>query len=125
VSGWQLLAALENGFSQVESGGGRFPQISGMRVTYDPSAEPGQRVRDIVIGETPINLDANYTLATIDFLANGGDGYSMLRDAQVLIPPTGGPVQAALLLDYLAANGVVRPVIEGRIAALGDMPASP
>jgi hypothetical protein len=49
----------------------------------------------------------------------------MLRDAQVLIPPSGGSVPAPLLLDYLAANGVVSPVIEGRIAALGDVPASP
>jgi hypothetical protein len=38
--------------------------------------------------------------------------------AVVLLP-------APLLLDYLAANGVVSPVIEGRIAALGDVPASP
>jgi 2',3'-cyclic-nucleotide 2'-phosphodiesterase/3'-nucleotidase len=125
VSGWQLLAALENGFSQVETTGGRFPQISGMRVTYDPSAEPGSRVQEIVIGDTPINLDASYTLATIDFLANGGDGYSMLRDAEVLIPPTGGPVQAALLLEYLAANGIVSPAVEGRISTTGDAPAAP
>ncbi len=44
IPGSQVLAALENGFSQVESGAGRFPQVAGMSVVWDPSAPPGSRV---------------------------------------------------------------------------------
>jgi len=125
VSGWQLLAALENGVSQVETTGGRFPQVSGMRISYDPTAPAGSRIQEVIVGDAPLNLDASYTLATIDFLANGGDGYSMLRDAEVLIPPSGGPVQASLLLDYLVALGTVTPAIEGRIVATAEIPPAP
>ena len=50
LSGEAVKAALENGFSQVEKGAGRFPQVSGLIVTVDPdmlqvptwSFEPGR-----------------------------------------------------------------------------------
>ncbi|GIV91228.1 MAG: multifunctional 2',3'-cyclic-nucleotide 2'-phosphodiesterase/5'-nucleotidase/3'-nucleotidase [Chloroflexus sp.] len=44
LTGAQVIEALNNGVSQVESGAGRFPQVAGLRFTYDPSlpaAEPG------------------------------------------------------------------------------------
>ncbi|MBI3975424.1 MAG: 5'-nucleotidase C-terminal domain-containing protein, partial [Armatimonadetes bacterium] len=34
VPGSAVRAALENGVSQVEAGGGRFPQVSGLRYTF-------------------------------------------------------------------------------------------
>jgi 5'-nucleotidase/UDP-sugar diphosphatase len=37
VKGATLVAALENGVSQVEEGAGRFPQVAGMRYTFDIS----------------------------------------------------------------------------------------
>lgn len=120
VSGSQLLEALENGVSQVEGQAGRFPQVSGMQVSYDRTAPAGARINQVLIGGQPLDPDASYTLATIDFLASGGDGYSVLKDAEVLIPPSGGPVQSSLLLDYLAASGSVSPVVEGRIIGVGD-----
>jgi 2',3'-cyclic-nucleotide 2'-phosphodiesterase (5'-nucleotidase family) len=125
VSGAQLLEALENGVSQVETQGGRFPQVSGLSMTYDPTAAAGARVASVDVGGKPLDVEASYTLATIDFLANGGDGYTVLQDAEVLIPPTGGPVQSALLLDYLAANGTVSPTVEGRVVALAEIPPAP
>jgi 5'-nucleotidase/UDP-sugar diphosphatase len=45
-----VIAALENGVSQVEEGAGRFPQVSGMRFTWDPSAEPGSRIVSVEVG---------------------------------------------------------------------------
>lgn len=37
LTGAQVIEALNNGVSQVESGAGRFPQIAGFSFTYDPS----------------------------------------------------------------------------------------
>jgi 5'-nucleotidase / UDP-sugar diphosphatase len=40
LSGADLLAALENGVSQIEDTAGRFPQVSGMTFTFDPANPP-------------------------------------------------------------------------------------
>ncbi len=42
VSGANLKAALENGVSQVETGAGRFPQVSGLRFLWNAAAAAGK-----------------------------------------------------------------------------------
>jgi 2',3'-cyclic-nucleotide 2'-phosphodiesterase/3'-nucleotidase len=123
VSGTQLLAALENGVSQVEQQAGRFPQVSGMTITYDPEAPAGARVREVLIGGRPLDPAGAYTLTTIDFIANGGDGYDALKGGDVLIPGSQGPLQTAMLLDYLSDKGTVSPDVEGRIRTFIGMPS--
>jgi 2',3'-cyclic-nucleotide 2'-phosphodiesterase (5'-nucleotidase family) len=122
LSGAQLVAALENGVSQIEQEAGRFPQVSGMTVTYDIAAPPGSRVRQVVVRGRPLDPGASYTLSTIDFMANGGDGYDVFKDAAVLVPASQGALQTAMLLDYLAAQGTVSPAVEGRIRAVTEVP---
>ena len=52
VTGKQLLTAIENGVSEVEDVAGRFPQVSGMRFTFDASKPAnGGRVTSIDIDE--------------------------------------------------------------------------
>jgi len=41
VAGTDILAALEHGLSGLEHGAGRFPHVSGMRVTFDPARPAG------------------------------------------------------------------------------------
>ena len=36
LTGAGIVAALENGVSQVEEGAGRFPQVAGLKYTLDP-----------------------------------------------------------------------------------------
>ncbi len=52
VTGDVLLAALENGVSEMdpEDPAGRFPQVAGITFTVDPAAEPGARISDVMIG---------------------------------------------------------------------------
>ena len=38
-------------------------------------------------GEAPLDKDRTYRIATNDFMARGGDGYTMFRDAKPLLPP--------------------------------------
>jgi 2',3'-cyclic-nucleotide 2'-phosphodiesterase (5'-nucleotidase family) len=97
----QLKEILENAYSRVENGDGRFAQISGFRVVYDQDlparivdtngnvTQQGQRVREVQLLDGPNGapgtflvqngavLDPNATIdvATIDFLVNGGDFY--------------------------------------------------
>jgi 2',3'-cyclic-nucleotide 2'-phosphodiesterase (5'-nucleotidase family) len=117
ITGENLRAALENGFSQVETGGGRFPQISGMTVTVDLDKPAGERVVDVTVDEAPLDPARTYTLATNDFMAAGGDGYSAFGEGQHLINAIDAILMASAVIDYLAAAGNVSPEIEGRIVA--------
>ena len=56
VPGKAILAALENGFSQVERLSGRFPQVSGLAVVADPAAAPGARVKTVMVNGEALDL---------------------------------------------------------------------
>lgn len=81
LTGREILDALEYGVSAVEEGAGRFPQVSGIKFTYSRSAKPGSRVKAVSIAGRPLELDKEYTVATNDFLAAGGDGYKVFGEA--------------------------------------------
>jgi 2',3'-cyclic-nucleotide 2'-phosphodiesterase (5'-nucleotidase family) len=81
LTGAQIREALEHGVSAPEEGAGRFPQVSGLAFRYRRSAPPGSRVLEIRIGGRPIDAAREYTVATLDFLAVGGDGYRAFGDA--------------------------------------------
>ncbi len=114
VSGEALREALESGLSQVEKTAGRFPQVSGIRYAFDPSRPAGSRIVSVTVNGQPLDAKAHYTLATFDFLLGGGDGYTMLQSARVLVSPEGGPLDSDLLLDRLK-QGPIAPAPDGRV----------
>lgn len=79
--GREIREALEHGVSAVEREEGRFPQVSGLTFTYSPSAPVGSRVKEVFISGSPLEPDKEYSVATNDFLAAGGDGYKPFGDA--------------------------------------------
>jgi 5'-nucleotidase / UDP-sugar diphosphatase len=115
LSGADLLVALENGVSQVENKAGRFPQVSGLRLTYNPGKPAGSRVLEVQIGGKMLDRTAAYRVATNDFLFKGGDGYSSFSTGKVLIDASGGTLMATTVMGYIATKGSVAPQIEGRI----------
>ena len=104
----------ENGQPLLEPSGG-FLQVSGAKVYYDTSLPAEKRVLYVEIKnpETgqyePLNLAKDYYLTTNDFLAAGGDGYTMLGGAR-----EEGPSMDVAFADYLAkadltAYAVINP----------------
>ncbi|MDC1449942.1 5'-nucleotidase/apyrase family protein [Candidatus Thioglobus sp.] len=107
VTGKQLLAAIENGVSQVEDGSGRFPQVSGMRFSFDASKPANERVTSIEIQESngsfsALNLYGTYGMVSNNFIRAGGDGYKMFRSATDIYDF--GPDLADVVVDYIKAN---------------------
>src|SRR5690606_7004987 len=90
VKGETIVAALDYGVGGIESLDGRFPHVSGLSFRFDPDGAPGSRVFDVRVHGAAIDPDAWYTLATYDFLADGGSGYDMLLGAERLIPAESG-----------------------------------
>ena len=119
LPGSQILAALENGVSQVEKGAGRFPQVSGLTFSYDASAEPGSRVSEVMVGGAPLDLDKVYKVATNDYMLEGGDGYSALLGGNVLINKGNGNLMANDVMNYVTGIGAVDIGVEGRIKKVG------
>lgn len=77
ITGAQVLEALEYGYSMAPESNAAFSQ-SDLRVVYSRFAEPGERIRRVLLPDgTPLEADATYTVATNDFMAAGGDGYTM------------------------------------------------
>ncbi|MEX1180705.1 MAG: 5'-nucleotidase C-terminal domain-containing protein [Cucumibacter sp.] len=121
INGQQIFDALENGFSQVEDGAGRFPQVSGIEVVYDPTAEPGSRIVSLKVNGAELDFNATYKVATNDFMLRGGDGYGALGGGNVLINAGNGNLMANDVMNYIEATGEVTSAVEGRITTVGGM----
>jgi 2',3'-cyclic-nucleotide 2'-phosphodiesterase (5'-nucleotidase family) len=115
LTGADIRAALENGFSQIETGAGRFPQVSGLTVVINPGRPAGQRIVSVMAGGTPLDDARTYTLATNDYMAGGGDGYTALEAGTPLIDPIDATLMASQVIDHIAKAGTIAPAPEGRI----------
>ena len=113
VSGATVVEALENGVSQVEEGAGRFAQVAGLTYAFDPKAEAGSRVSDVMVGGAPIDMGKMYGVVSNNYVRNGGDGYKMFVDAEDAYDF--GPDLADVTAEFLAAQGPFTPYIDGRI----------
>lgn len=120
LPGSQVLAALENGVSQVEKGSGRFPQVSGPTFSYDPSAEAGKRVSEVMIGGAALDPAKVYKVATNDYILGGGDGYAALGGGKLVNDTGAGVLVANAVMDFIEKAKTVAPAVEGRIKALGQ-----
>jgi 5'-nucleotidase len=120
VSGALIKAALENGVSQLpdEKESGRFPQVSGLHFEFDTRKSVGSRVVKIMIGGQPLDEKKNYTLTSSSYLINGGDGYTMFKNARYLINAESAQIDAVILANYVGTSGVIAPKVEGRIKRL-------
>ena len=119
LRGSDVVAALENGVSQIEDGKGRFPQVAGLRYTIDLSVEPNAgRVSgvEVLSGDTfaPIDPEAMYGVVSNDFVRGGGDGYSVFEE-KAEDAYDFGPSVENVVADYLSANSPYTPALDGRI----------
>lgn len=126
--GADVIAALENGVSRITVDGGnvvrdgasgRFPQVSGLRFSFDPNLEAGSRVVSVEVmneaGEyAPIDPAATYTVASNDFMRGGGDGYTVFTTNAINAYDYGKPLDQ-VLREYMAANSPIATATDGRI----------
>ena len=119
VSGQTVIDALENGVSQVEEVKGRFPQVAGLKFTWDASVAPNEgRVQEVMVMEggdwVAIDPAKTYGLVSNNYVRGGGDGYKMFRSADNAYDY--GPDLADVTAEYLAKVGPYQPYTDGRIA---------
>lgn len=121
IAGADIVAALENGVSEVEEGKGKFPQVAGLKFTWDESVAAGQgRVSEVLVKDggdwRPIDPAKEYGVVTNNFVRSGGDGYDMFA-AKASQAYDFGPGLEQVVADYIAAKGgKYEPYTDGRIA---------
>ncbi|MCQ0988012.1 bifunctional metallophosphatase/5'-nucleotidase [Jiella marina] len=119
LKGSDIKAALENGVSQVEEGAGRFPQVAGLKFTWSQSAEPGNRISDVMVAEdgefVPLEDDKTYLVVSNNYMRGGGDGYSVFAE-KGMDAYDYGPSLDAVVAEYIAKdNTPYQPYTDGRI----------
>ncbi|MQQ09982.1 multifunctional 2',3'-cyclic-nucleotide 2'-phosphodiesterase/5'-nucleotidase/3'-nucleotidase [Epibacterium sp. SM1979] len=118
VTGQTVIDALENGVSQVEEVKGRFPQVAGLKFTWDPSVAAGEgRIQEVLVQDgdawVPIDPSKSYGMVSNNYVRGGGDGYRMFVDAAKAYDF--GPDLADVTAEYLAKVGPYVPYTDGRI----------
>ena len=122
LTGAQLTEALTNGFSPVcdpAIATGRFPQVSGLKLTFHCSGTTAvvdsiAKAPDGPTGTlTPVGPTDTVRLVTNDFMFTGGDGYTALAGGTDVLQPGDGLLEIAI--EWVTANSPVDPGVEGRI----------
>jgi 2',3'-cyclic-nucleotide 2'-phosphodiesterase (5'-nucleotidase family) len=87
---------------------------SGAQVVIDPDAPDGERVRELLIGGQPVELDRTYRVCTTDYLMDGNSGLGLLAE----IPPDQVTYTQTLdrlaLMRYLEKHSPVAPRTDDR-----------
>jgi 2',3'-cyclic-nucleotide 2'-phosphodiesterase (5'-nucleotidase family) len=113
MKGKDVRALLDHGLAM-----GHIAQVSGARLSYHRQAAEGKRLETVDIAGRPLRDDSTYTVATIDFLALGGDGYTAFAAAG------SKDFTKTLLRDVLKRCAQKERLIQappaGRLAPLGD-----
>ena len=119
LTGKDLKASIEAGLSEIEEGKGKFPQVAGLKYSFDKTVAPNEgRLKSLEVMEggawTPVDDAKTYTIATNNFVRGGGDGYKLFaengRNAYDF-----GPSLDQVVADYLSANRPYTPKLDGRI----------
>src|SRR3989442_1770386 len=114
VSRRALRQAFEHGLAQADRQGGGFLQVSGVRLVWDPQRPAGARIVSAHLGGRPLAADAVYTVAVLDYLYRGGDGFVEFARAKVLVSRESGPQLGDLILDAIAKRGTIAPAVDDR-----------
>lgn len=118
IKGSDVVAALEHGVSNYPELLGGFPHVAGITFTLNADKPAGSRISDVKVGGEDLVLDKMYSLATNDFMAAGGDDYTMFKDY---------PIKAEYntlmdtLVDYVKAQGTVEGKLEVRMTVVGEV----
>ncbi|XP_051853317.1 5'-nucleotidase [Antechinus flavipes] len=121
LKGSTLKKAFEHSVHRYGQSSGEFLQVGGIHVVYDLKQSPWQRVISLDVLCTkcrvptyvPLQMDEVYKLVLPSFLAEGGDGFQMIRDES--LKHDSGDQDINVVSEYINKMRVVYPAVEGRI----------
>jgi 5'-nucleotidase len=116
MTGDMIRRLLEQQFDNPIPGALRILQVSsGFTYSYDATRPPGSRITSMAINGVPVDPAASYRVAMNNFLASGGDGFSVFNEGTDQL---GGEIDLDALVNYFMANSPVAPGPQNRITRL-------
>ena len=115
LTGAQIDALLEAQFSDSADDDDEILQVSrGFSYTWDAARPVGARIdpSTITINGIPVDPDATYRVTVNSFLADGGDGFTVLKEGT---ERTGGEIDLDALVAYFSTASPVAPGPQDRI----------
>ncbi|EKM82846.1 hypothetical protein AGABI1DRAFT_53371 [Agaricus bisporus var. burnettii JB137-S8] len=141
LDGETIWEALEVALEFWPAQEGRFPVLSGFKVVWDSRRPPGQRVLSVTLVK---EMDSNngslgqvveeavakskegrtYNIVTRDYLAEGHDGFIVLKGKPYLVDHESGSIMSGIVRQYLLGsqfvNKMVRLTEDGKFSNLSD-----
>jgi 5'-nucleotidase len=115
MTGDMLYRLLEQQFDNPSAGALRFLQVSnGFNYTWDSTKPHGQHIvpNSMTINGAQVDPAASYRVAMNNFLATGGDGFSVFNEGS---DPLGGEIDIDALVNYFLTHSPVAPGPQNRI----------
>ncbi|XP_068087209.1 5'-nucleotidase [Hyperolius riggenbachi] len=121
VTGSTLKKAFEHSVHRYGASTGEFLQVGGIRVVYNVDKDPWDRVISLeamctkcrVPKYVPVEKDQVYKVVLPGYIAEGGDGFSMLKNES--LRHDSGDLDVAVVGNYIRKMLRVYPALEGRI----------
>lgn len=113
MTGADIKAALEHGFKDTPNAAGSQAQIGGITVNVDTTKPAGERVSNIRFRNgKKFDMNRKYVVATNDFMAVGGDGYSMFKGKREV---ANFPGLDEVVIEYIQKKGITTKKADGRV----------
>lgn len=116
MTGETIKKAVEYGLNGLDRDLGRFLHVSGLSIVYDTSLAKNQRVLSILHDGVNLQPHKKYTVAMSDYLATGGDGFTMWENSEKLeYNQQKHMLISDIVINYIRKMSIISPSIEYRL----------
>jgi 2',3'-cyclic-nucleotide 2'-phosphodiesterase (5'-nucleotidase family) len=118
MSGKLLREVLDFGLDGYSEHSGKLCQVSGIKYSFNAQLPIGERILSLSRDDREIRDDDIFEVAISNYLLGGGDGFLMLKNAEVIVGPDQARKDVEVLGEYFKAHDSLNIIVEGRITAV-------
>jgi 5'-nucleotidase len=114
ITGESLFVVLEKCLANIDVNDEFFPQVSGMKYSYNPEHAPGSRINWILVNDQPLDPVKRYSVTTNELALTLLTTFLEINVSNIAVLDTVSEYQA--LADYVSRHSTISPSAGGRIS---------